>query len=166
MASNYKYAMKDEEFKQRLSEVADWEIPDVTCGGNTKKGRGAGRPSKEQQYQEQHEEAFLEMFGGKNPTVCPFVTKIKVAGCVCDDCGKFCEQGRHKERTKYTSNRPHWRERCITCGMNQNPNTGEFDLNNKEASAHWANWLRKTSQKPYAYQSKKLQNNCDKNEER
>jgi hypothetical protein len=39
--------------------------------------------------------------------------------------------------------------------MNKNPNTGEWDLTNKDASAHWANWLRKTSPTPYVYKPRK-----------
>jgi hypothetical protein len=39
--------------------------------------------------------------------------------------------------------------------MNQNPNTGEWNLSNKDASAHWANWLRKTGPIPYVYKQRK-----------
>ena len=142
--------MKDEEFKQRLAEVAEWAIPEVASSGHTKRIK-PGRKTKEEQYQEAHEEVFLEMFDGKNPTVQPVVTKVKVQGCMCDDCGRFCENGRKTEKKVYPTNRKHWRERCLTCGMNQNPYTGKFDLTNHESSAVWANWLRKTSDKPYAY---------------
>ena len=146
--------MKDDEYKEKLSKVAEWVVPEVADSGNTKRVK-PGRKTKEQQYQEAHLEAFLDMFGGVNPTVQPVLTKVKVQGCMCEDCGRFCENGRKTEVTKYFSNRPHWRERCVTCGMNQNPNTGAWDLNNKDASAHWANWLRKTSEKPYVYKKKK-----------
>jgi hypothetical protein len=152
MALNYKYLMDNEEFKQKLSEVATWEIPDVTSGGNPKKK--PGRPSAEDLYQQEHEEVFLDLFDGKNPTLHPVLTNVKVAGCMCDDCGKLCENGRKAEKSKYYTNRPHWRARCLTCGLNQNPYTGEWDLTNETASPTWSRWLRQTSEKPYAYKPK------------
>lgn len=151
--------MQNDKFLELLSKVATWEIPDVTRGGNPKKG--PGRKSTEELYQEEHEEIFLDMFDGKNPTLHPLVTKIKVAACVCDDCGKFCENGRQKDITQYHTNRPHWREKCLTCGMNENPETGKFDLHQKEFNYVWSQWLRKTSGKSYAYKKKK--NNGEEN---
>jgi hypothetical protein len=147
--------MKDEEFKQRLSQVAQWKIPETPRETSLNAKKKRGRKSAEEVYQEEHENVFLEIYNGVNPTFPPLLTKVKIQGCMCEDCGRFCENGRKTEVTKYYSNRPHWRERCVTCGMNQNPNTGAWDLNNKDASAHWANWLRKTSEKPYAYKKKK-----------
>jgi len=146
--------MKDEEFKQRLAQVAEWAVPDVASSGHTKRIK-PGRKSKEELYQEEHEEVFLEMFNGKNPTVQPQLTKVLVQGCMCEDCGRFCENGRRTEKKLFQTNHPHWRERCLTCGMNQNPNTGEWDLSNKAAAGVWALWLRNNSEKPYAYQKKK-----------
>jgi RNase P subunit RPR2 len=150
--------MNDEEFKKRLSEVAEWRIPKISSTDvkiARQKARGKGRPTKEQLYQEEHEQVFVDLFEGINPTYTPVVTTVKIQACTCDDCGKHCEHGRHTEITKYTSSRPHWRARCLTCGMNKNPNTGEWDLTNKDASAHWANWLRKTSPTPYVYKPRK-----------
>jgi hypothetical protein len=151
--------MNDEEFKKRLSEVADWHIPDLKdweIKQAKQKARGKGRPSAEEKYQEEHEAIFLEMFNGKNPTIQPVVTNVKVQSCMCEDCGRFCEKGRRTELTRYTTNRTHWRERCVTCGMNKNPNTGAWDLSNKDASGQWSNWLRKTSSKAYCYKKRKI----------
>jgi hypothetical protein len=142
--------MKDEEYKEKLAQVAEWAVPKVTSTGNNKPIK-KGRKTKEKQFQEAHEQEFLDLFDGVNPTVQPVVTKILVQGCMCEDCGRFCEQGRKTEKKVYPNNRPHWRERCITCNMNKNPYTGQYDLTNHESSAVWSNWLRKTSDKPYAY---------------
>ena len=140
--------MNDEEYKQKLSQVAEFTIPEVNSGGNPKRVK-RGRKSAEELYQEEHEEVFLDLFDGKNPTVRPVLTNLKIQGCICEDCGKHCENGRHTEKAKYNSSRPHWRQRCLTCGMNQNPFSGEWDLTNKNASAVWAVWLRKTSENSY-----------------
>jgi hypothetical protein len=146
--------MNDEEYQLKLSQVAEFTIPEVNGAGNAKTAK-RGRKSTEEQYQLEHEQVFLDLFDGKNPTIQPVLTKVKIQACVCDDCGKYCEHGRHTEKTKYLSSRPHWRSRCLTCGMNQNPNTGEWNLSNKDASAHWANWLRKTGPIPYVYKQRK-----------
>lgn len=151
--------MNNEKFLDLLSKVAHWEIPDVTTGGNPKKG--PGRKSAEEKFQEQHEEVFLDMFNGKNPTLHPVITKVKVASCLCEDCGKFCENGRKKDLSQYHTNRPHWREKCLTCGMGQNPETGQFDLTKERFNPVWSNWLRKTSDKPYVYKKKSPTNTSD-----
>lgn len=135
-------------FKQRLTEVAEWRTPKIKLTPAEKKKK-SGRPSKEEQYQELHEEAFADLFQGQNPTQAPELVKVKRCAELCEDCGKHCENGRHTEKAKYNSSRPHWRKRCVTCGMNQNPFSGEWDLTNKNASAVWAVWLRKTSENSY-----------------
>ena len=156
--------MKDEEFKEKLAQVAEWEIPDVNSGGNFKSLKKRGRKTKEKQFQEEHEQQFLEMFGGKNPTVYPIVTKVKVVGCMCEDCGRFCENGRKTEKKVYPTNRPHWRERCLTCDLNKNPYTGKFDLSNKDASAYWSNWLKIANQKSYVHK-KTIRINTEQNKD-
>ena len=148
--------MNQDEFKQKLSQVAEWEIPNVTCGGNTAPKK-RGRKSAEELYQQAHEAEFNDLHNGKNPTVSIALTKVKVASCVCEDCGRYCENGRRKEISQYQTNRPHWRSKCITCGLNENPETGAFDLNQHQFNVAWSQWLRKTSDKPYAYKPKKEQ---------
>jgi hypothetical protein len=156
--------MNDQEYKEKLAQVAEWTLPKITGTGNPKKIK-KGRKTLEEQYQEAHEQEFIDLFDGKNPTVQPVITNVKVQGCMCDDCGRFCEQGRKTEITRYSSNRPHWRERCVTCGMNKNPYTGAWDLTNKDASAHWANWLRKTSVIPYLYNKKTIRIQPEQNQD-
>lgn len=138
--------MDDEEFKRRLSEVAEWRIPETITGtkdGDAKKRRG--RKSSEELYQEAREEIFLEEFGGVNHTFPPQILKVKKESCVCNDCGKFCESGRQKEKKLYetgTAKKRNWRERCVTCGLHQNPFTGKFELQPQAASHVWTDFLR------------------------
>jgi hypothetical protein len=142
--------MKEQEYKDKLAQVAEVTLPEVAGSGHIKRPK-RGRKSNEEVYQEEHEQVFLDLFDGKNPTLQPQLVNVKIQGCMCEDCGRFCEQGRRTEKKLFQTNHPHWRERCLTCGMNQNPNTGQFDLPNKSAAAVWAGWLRDNSEKPYAY---------------
>ena len=137
--------MDDQEFKRKLSEVADWKIPEnlQETSNNAKKKRG--RKSAEEQYQEAHEEIFLEMFDGVNPTHAPLLLKVKCRPTTCEDCGNHCPNGRKKEKKLYKTGKDekrNWRERCVTCELHQNPFTGKFELNSTEASHVWTDWLR------------------------
>ena len=135
--------MNDEEFKRRLTEVAEWKIPDTPRETSLNAKKKRGRKSAEDEYQEQREEMFFEEFGGVNPTYAPMITKLKVQGCGCEDCGRFCTEGRTVETKQYESNNiKHWRKRCVTCDHSQNPYTQEFDLKSAEASAVWNIFLR------------------------
>jgi hypothetical protein len=134
--------MTNDEFKKRLSEVAEWEIPKIN-DTNIKLAKRRGRPSKEDEYQNGHEQEFMAIFEGVNPTATPILTKVKIQPCTCEDCGDHCPNGRHKEKKVYEAGRHrHWRERCITCGMSQNPVTKKFDLTVAQASSAWANHMR------------------------
>jgi hypothetical protein len=143
--------MKDEEFKKKLSEVADWRIPQTITGtkdGDAKKPRKVGRPSAEDLYQEAMEREFLEATGGVNPTFPPQVIKVKNQSCICEDCGQFCENGRHKEKKIYDSNgKKHWRERCITCQRCVDPYTGQYSLNGTQASIKWNSYMKEVGRR-------------------
>lgn len=137
--------MDNEQFKTKLSEVAVWKLPDTPREASLNAKRKRGRPSKEELYQEEHEEQFLDLFDGSNPTYAPMIVKLKIAAVECNDCGLLCENGCHKEKKFYnTSNKPHWRERCLTCNKAKNPYTGEFNLTIAQASMIWNNFLRDT----------------------
>ena len=129
------------EWEAKLAEVADWEMPKLN---NTEiKQIKKGRKAKEELYQDEHEQEFMAIFKGVNPTHTPVVTKVHCQPTTCDDCGKHCPNGRHKEKKIYEANgHRHWRERCTTCGLSQNPFTKQFDLTVAEASSRWANYWR------------------------
>jgi hypothetical protein len=136
--------MDDEEFRRRLSEVAEWKIPETpretTLGAKKKRGR----KSKEEQYQDEHEEVFMELFEGVNPTYTPLLTKIKYAPTTCE-CGRVCSSGCEKEaKLCQTKDKTIWKWKCKTCGMTQDPYTGEYILNAQKASIVWNSFLRET----------------------
>lgn len=136
--------MKDEEFRQRLSEVAEWTIPDTPRETSLNAKKKRGRKSAEEKYQDEHEEIFMEMFQGTNPTYPPMLTKIKHASITCE-CGRVCDNGCEKEAKLYqTKTKNHWRVKCKTCNMTQDPYTGKFDLSPQKASVVWHSFLRET----------------------
>lgn len=147
--------MDDKLFKQKLTEVAEWRIPDTVTGtasGDAKAPRKRGRPTAEEAYQEAHEEIFLEIFDGKNPTFPPQILKLKNSAVTCDDCGKHCAEGRLKEIKRYVSNnKVNWREHCMACHRWRDPYTGEFKLVNSNVSTVWNSFVRDTKNK---YKSK------------
>lgn len=142
-------------FEQRLTEVSEWQIPKLTetdIKEARQRQRGRGRVSNEELYQQAQEDLFIEEFDGINPTHPPQIVKLKNLGCVCDDCGRHCENGRHLEKKIYEANKKrHWREKCLTCDRFKNPYTGEFDLAPSVASTKWNAYLRETKN---AYASK------------
>jgi hypothetical protein len=136
--------MKDKEFKQKLSEVAEWKLPDTpretTLGAKKKRGR----KSAEEKYQDEHEEVFMELFEGTNPTYAPLLTRVKKAAVTCE-CGRVCSNGCEKEaKLCQTKDKTIWKWKCKTCGMTQDPYTGEYTLNAQKASIVWNSFLRET----------------------
>jgi hypothetical protein len=146
--------MDNELFKQKLSEVSNWKLPEINVNDINKATKGRGRKSKESEYQEEHEQVFLEMFEGVNPTFPPQLVDLKVQAVDCEDCGKHCPNGRQLESKFYTTNdKPHWRKKCLTCKHWENPLTGKFDIDNgTESSFAWTDFLRDTKQ---IYQTRK-----------
>lgn len=138
--------MDDKRFRQLLSEVAEWRIPKTITGTATgEPKRKRGRPTAEEAYQIEHEQVFNEIYDGSNPTFPPQIVKLKNTSCVCDDCGKVCENGRHTELKQYeTGGKKNWRERCLTCEMSRNPFTGKFDMDHATAGRAWIDFLRET----------------------
>lgn len=135
--------MDDEEFKRRLSEVAEWHIP-----------TDADKPYAKTKRKKRNEQ-LVEMVGedgdeeviadtGPNLTIPPIITKLKIQGCWCEDCGKYCENGRQTEKKIYKTGKTHWRERCVTCKMFKHPVSGEYTMTNIEASHFFTNLNRET----------------------
>ena len=137
--------MKDEEFKRRLSEVADWKIPDTPRETSLNQKKKRGRKSAEDQYMELREEIFHEEFDGVNPTFPPMLTRVKRCGTDCEDCGTYCPNGRETEAKLQEKNgKKAWRRKCITCNKYQNPFTGKFELIGSAASIKFNDFMRET----------------------
>jgi len=137
--------MKQEDFKQKLSEVAEWKIPETPRETSLNAKKKRGRKSNEDEYMELREEMFYEEFGGVNPTYPPMLTKLKRSATICDDCGDHCPNGREKEAKLHQKNGKRvWRQKCLTCNKFQNPFTGEFNLTGTAASIKFNDFMRET----------------------
>ena len=140
--------MDQQEFLRKLSEVAEWKIPEneQETSANAKKKRG--RKSDEELYQEAHEEIFNEIHGGVNPTKSPLLLKVKYKKETCEHCGNDCPNGRHVQ-TKLIEGKEKkaWRSYCSACDKYSNPYTGEFDLTKRNYSIVWIDWARKSNPK-------------------
>ena len=62
------------EYEQKLAQVAEWEMPKLNA--TEIKQTVKGRKTKEEQYQNAHEQEFMDIFQGVNPTHTPVVTKV------------------------------------------------------------------------------------------
>ena len=142
----YNYCMDQELFKQRLSEVAEWIQPKITKSDlkeARQRSRGRGRKTAEEQYQEEHEEVFTQMFDGVNPTVPVELKAVKPALSHCEHCDQMVQGGPHIEKKLYlTRPKPHWRETCKTCNRGRNPYTNEFDVTPSVCGHKWNSYLR------------------------
>ena len=135
--------MDDAEFRKRLSEVAEWTIPDTPRETSLNAKKTRGRKSREDAYCELHEEIFLEEFGGINPTYAPMLVRIKRAAVNCEHCGEYCPNGLDTQSKMHDANNIiHWRQKCLTCNRSKNPYTGKFDLPPGESSVVWNDFLR------------------------
>ena len=140
--------MDDAEFKQKLSQVAEWRVPKLKewqVEQAKQKARGKGRPSNGDLYQEEHNKIFLEIFNGVNPTYAPEITKLKIQAVTCGDCGEICEQGRRTE-TKFCAggrNEVAYRkERCVECNLYRDPATGKFTITAGRSTHIFAQWAK------------------------
>lgn len=130
--------MNDKEYKQKLSQVADWHIP-------TDAEKPYAKPKRRKKNEDIVElvgEDYHEEITGPNPTLAPAITRLKVQGCQCDDCGKWCEEGRKKEKKLYKTGKNHWREHCLTCNKWKDPVTGDYTLSNIQVSQFFSNMYR------------------------
>lgn len=119
--------MKQEEFLQRLSEVAEWCRPTITQADPRRNKRG--RKSLEELEWEENEAEALgeEVRSGPNETIPPMVTRIKHQPIDCPDCGKTVK-GRCVQFRQCSYPVEHFRQHCKACDLWRNPFTGQFDL--------------------------------------
>jgi hypothetical protein len=140
--------MDKELFKQRLSEVAEFRMPKLSPSDIKEAGqraRGRGRPTKEERYQEEHQEVFLDLFEGINPTQQPELVKVMIKPKDCDDCGQHLTVSREMQIKFYRGvpgHISHRRDRCVTCNRYRDPHTGLFTLPQGPACQVYLNWAK------------------------
>jgi len=141
--------MDNEIYRKKLSEVAEWRIPELKdweIKEAKAKARGKGRRTNEEKYQEEHEAVFMEIFNGVNPTHNIELVAVKHQPEICPDCNKVCAKGRCQEIKFYSKNPGHInhrRVRCKECGFYRDPNTGVFDLPQGPSTQVYLNWAKR-----------------------
>lgn len=147
--------MDDLEFKRKLSEVAEWKIPE-NLQELEKATPRKRRKTKVIEYDESSENNGNEDFNGVEETISqganlPLqLVGLKVKPAVCEDCGRRCKTG-HRKETKLFETKTHkaWRHHCLTCGFYSNPYTGEFDLSKENYTVVWTDWGRGVKDSQY-----------------
>ncbi len=127
--------MDNEEFLKRLSELAEWERPQYGVNGAKSVLKGQNRkkvPPIIEEYLDDLEEEQEPQVTGPNQSIGPVITKLKPQQRNCDDCGCVVTN-RKVERKLHFTNKPHWREHCVTCNLYKDPRTGKFSLTSKES---------------------------------
>lgn len=119
--------MDNEQFLQKLTELADWHRPQVgPSGGTSVLKRKVGPKPQFSSLDEPEEEEVLGA-DGPNETVGPVICELKSATRPCEDCGKTVKDRRVLCRY-HDDIVPHWREQCRSCMAYRDPFTGEFTL--------------------------------------
>ena len=135
--------MDNEEFKRRLSEVAEWRVPKAEFDGVSRRRLKSSKVKVTAPDEISCEQEFVERFGDLNPTKPLEVLEIKIKEFDCPDCHRVCTQGRVVESRLHTSNKiNHWRRRCTECGFFQNPNTGAYDVPSGRSGIVWNEYMR------------------------
>lgn len=138
-------------FKQQLSAVAEWSIPKLSPSDLKEANRKRGRKSNEEIYQEEHEQEYIQLYDGCNPTHPIQLDRLKTICQTCEDCGKTCEKGREKELKFYKKNsKVYWRQKCLVCGLFKNPYTQRFELNVNQAQSAVLSYLSDVKDSEYA----------------
>jgi hypothetical protein len=129
--------MDENLFRAKLTEVAEWDIPLVSSGGQDKspKDRRRGpKPFEEKEWDLNEEESIGQPIKtGPNDTVPPRIIKIKHTPMPCDGCDQVVE-GRVLEMRLVAKPVTHWRERCNICKKMKNPFTNEFTIDGYNSS--------------------------------
>ncbi len=140
--------MTKDELMQKLLEVAEFRMPKLNASDikqSKQRAKGRGRPSTEDQYQDEHEQVFLDLFQGINPTHAPELVKVHIKPIDCEDCGRHCETGRKMEIKFYQevpNHVAHRRTRCLECNRYRDPYTGEYTLPQGRAFQVYLNWAK------------------------
>jgi hypothetical protein len=140
--------MTKDELEQKLAAVAEFCLPklsETSIKASKQRTRGKGRPSSEDLYQDEHEQVFLDLFQGVNPTMPAELVKLKILAKDCEDCGQHLTVSREMEIKFYraaVNHVAHRRERCKNCNRYRDPNTGLFTLPQGPACQVFLNWAK------------------------
>lgn len=141
--------MDKTKYLELLSQVAEWRIPplsDTDVKESQRRQRGRGRPSQEELDQILHEQQFLDLHNGCNPTMAEELVSVKIQSVNCEDCGELCAQGRRLDIRLFPAQRnaiAHRRSRCMECGLYQHPETGAYTMPQRLAAGTYLGWAKR-----------------------
>jgi hypothetical protein len=151
--------MTDEEFKRKLSEVAEWGLPTVE---QALKNRGLTRSNKPRRPKVKEitdEDIDLEdesslIKDGANITYAPMIAKVKCQPLDCPDCRRHCPEGRKIDMQIYfKKGKKYVREKCLVCNKTKDPYTNQFNLTGSASSNTWHTFMKVDSGKRYQLKS-------------
>ena len=133
--------MDDEEFKNKLSQVAVWRQPEIKLDAVQRKKLKTleRRAAYVQHFDQEDELENYRRFNGVQPTAAPELVKLKFEPKPCEDCSRTL----HKMRlltiriVNGPGHSPHIRELCNTCVKYKNQATGEFNIALPSAERHF-----------------------------
>lgn len=124
--------MRDQEFKSKLTEVCEWEIP------LTMESTQQGSRNRRRRLEQAGESCFNETFP-------PKIKNLLLKEKSCEDCGQTVK-GRCVN-IELIPGTAYKKERCQTCKKSKDPYTGKFTLTGSEASQKWGQYLRPVSRR-------------------
>lgn len=126
--------MKQEEFLQRLNEVAVLKQIKVPKSAGIREADTACDIFRNGQQ--------LIIDKDNNSTLNYKIVRLKYQETACLDCGRLV-QGQERTKTLYTFPQKHWREHCRNCNKIRDPETKQFDLMPAQAPNRFAAVLKK-----------------------
>jgi hypothetical protein len=120
-------------FLERLSELAELKAIKPAISAATR------APAEPEEIVRHGRSVFLTK--KDNPSWAYEIKKLKTESKPCDHCGrKVKNQVITRRLVNYPE--PHWREKCQSCLMTKNPETGDFDLTEYRAGIVFTGFFR------------------------
>jgi len=136
-----KYSMKNDEFKKKLSELAEWQITKpVTSAFVT-----ADRDYVEEVWvidKETGQEVVRGLSLASNETLPIQLNAIKAESKPCEYCDQMVTE-QVISLKRFDKPKLHWRKKCSICKQAFNPLNGKFELTETDAAPCWMKYLRK-----------------------
>lgn len=124
--------MDDEEFKQKLSQVAVWRQPEIKLDGPQRRKLATleRRKTYSTSFDQEEELENYRRFNGVQPTAAPELVELKFEPKPCEACDKTLDKMRLLtiRIIKGPGYSPHVRELCNSCVKYKDPQTGQFNI--------------------------------------
>jgi hypothetical protein len=142
-----------QQIEEKLNELAYLEIPKLNKSELKVIRRTRVRDPDDIDPDEADDELVEEVYpdvvqDDANITYPAEIQAIKYQRVQCPDCGQPCRNRKTDIKYYPNSNRPHWREHCLTCDTSRNPWTGEMNIPTEIAREVYAAYERESADNP------------------